>query len=88
MTGGGGDLGHDRARVVTSQVVEGDAAMFVDGASLGTWVDRRSPAPQSGRFTIEQQILAVVVAQTLPSESQVRLLESAVVVSGLWWAMM
>ena len=39
------------------------------------------------RFTIEQQILGVVVAQTLPSESQVKLLESAVAVSGLWWAM-
>lgn len=39
------------------------------------------------RFTIDQQILSVVVAQTLPNESQVKLLESAVVVSGLWWAM-
>jgi len=39
------------------------------------------------RFTIEQQILGVVVAQTLPSESQVKLLESAVAVSGLWWTM-
>ena len=39
------------------------------------------------RFTIDQQILSVVVAQTLPNESQVKLLESAVVVSGLWWTM-
>ncbi|MCH8043349.1 MAG: cadherin-like domain-containing protein [Planctomycetes bacterium] len=52
----GGDFGHDRARVVTSQVVEGDAAMFVDGASLGTWVHRRLPAAQSGRISIEQHV--------------------------------
>lgn len=39
------------------------------------------------RFTIDQQILGVVVARTLPSESQVKLLESAVAVSGIWWAM-
>jgi hypothetical protein len=53
---GGGDFGHDRARVVTSQVVEGDAAMFLDGASLGTWVHRRLPAEQSGRLRIEQHV--------------------------------
>jgi hypothetical protein len=53
---GGGDFGHDRARVVTSQVIEGDAAMFLDGASLGTWVHRQLPAEQSGRLRIEQHV--------------------------------
>ena len=52
-----------------------------------TQLDSQLEQAEALRQGLDAQILSVVIGQTLPTESRVTLLESAVAVSGAWWTM-